>query len=494
MTLPSELTKVQYNGDDVTTAFAVSFVFYDDDGLRVILLDTLGAENVQVLDTDYTLAGGGGATGTLTMITPPATGETLTIKSDIDDTQDTALPLGGKFPSTAVELRFDILTRLVQQKQEDIARSIKLNETSENSDVTIADAVTGEILFWKADGSIASGTLLEVGSAAISVDETDTDVVKNKMVSNNLAFLWEDVRTDWDTFDTLLTTKGDLLAFSTLRTRLGIGTNGQRLVPNSAVALGVEWDNLITTDNKAAAYTVIASDQGKLIGLSSTSFTVSLTSAATLGNGFTVGFHHNGTTGANLYTIDPDGSENIDDDATIVLDTASESVWIVSDGTNWHIFSRNTPKLRHSVQTVNVQDGAVATGTTVIPYDDTIPQITEGDEYMTLAITPLNVNNILKIDVVFNGASTSGTQFMVALFQDTTADALAVATSIINPGSSMENFMFSYYVVAGTLSSTTFRVRAAATGAGTTTFNGAIGARKFGGVSSSSITITEYVA
>ena len=36
------------------------------------------------------------------------------------------------------------------------------------------------------------------------------------------------------------------------------------------------------------------------------------------------------------------------------------------------------------VQTVSYQTGAVATGTTIIPIDDTIPQISEGNEYMTL--------------------------------------------------------------------------------------------------------------
>ncbi len=47
------------------------------------------------------------------------------------------------------------------------------------------------------------------------------------------------------------------------------------------------------------------------------------------------------------------------------------------------------------VQVVNTQDGAVATGTTVLPWDDTIPQNTEGDQYMSLSITPTNASNKL---------------------------------------------------------------------------------------------------
>ena len=51
------------------------------------------------------------------------------------------------------------------------------------------------------------------------------------------------------------------------------------------------------------------------------------------------------------------------------------------------------------VQVVNTQTGAVATGTTVMPIDDTIPQNTEGDQYMTLAITPTHASNKLLIEV-----------------------------------------------------------------------------------------------
>ena len=49
------------------------------------------------------------------------------------------------------------------------------------------------------------------------------------------------------------------------------------------------------------------------------------------------------------------------------------------------------------VQVVNTETGAVATGTTNAVADNTIPQNTEGDEYMTLAITPTNTNNKLLI-------------------------------------------------------------------------------------------------
>ena len=145
------------------------------------------------------------------------------------------------------------------------------------------------------------------------------------------------------------------------------------------------------------------------------------------------------------------------------------------------------------IQMVSTQSGAVATGTTVIPQDDTIPQNTEGDEYMTRAITPLSASNNLKITVTWCGASSNAqTSFVVALFQDSTANALAVVAGPITTDNYTNTFSFTHIMAAGTTSSTTFKVRAGGAGAATTTFNGSAGARRYGGVAASSIVVEEF--
>lgn len=147
------------------------------------------------------------------------------------------------------------------------------------------------------------------------------------------------------------------------------------------------------------------------------------------------------------------------------------------------------------IQIVNTTTGAVATGTTQIPNDDSIPQNTEGNEYMTLAITPVSATSKLKIDVVFNYAQTGVTTISAAaLFQDSTANALAVASSVNSTASTLHQICFTHYMTSGTTSETTFKVRGGPASVETMTFNGVTGSRKYGGVLSSSITITEYNA
>lgn len=148
------------------------------------------------------------------------------------------------------------------------------------------------------------------------------------------------------------------------------------------------------------------------------------------------------------------------------------------------------------VQRVYTQTGAVATGTTTIPDDDTIPQNTEGDQYMSLSITPKNANNILEIKVTGFWHNSSGNAFylIAALFQDTTVNALAAAGYILNSPNANNQVTFTHTMTAGTTSATTFKLRAGGTQPGTTTLNGIGGARRFGGTMASSMVITEYSA
>ena len=148
------------------------------------------------------------------------------------------------------------------------------------------------------------------------------------------------------------------------------------------------------------------------------------------------------------------------------------------------------------VQVQRNATGAVATGTTVIPNDDTIPQNTEGDQYMSQAITPRSAANVLAVRAqAILGNVTSSTDLMVAaLFQDSTASALAVAYGPKSGGNGPANLTLGHSLRAGTTSATTFKVRGGQATAGTTTFNGHNAARLYGGVLNSFIEVQEIVA
>lgn len=156
MALAATTNRVQYSGDGSTVVFAVSFVFWDVDDPQAILTDSDGVETIWVRGTQYTLTGGDGDTGTLTVITAPTdytpqSGETLTIKSNLPNTQPTELPAGGSLPSGVIEQQLDQIVRQIQQVAETIGRTVTLPVSSAISGVTIPDPVAGKLLRWKTD-------------------------------------------------------------------------------------------------------------------------------------------------------------------------------------------------------------------------------------------------------------------------------------------------------------------------------------------------------
>lgn len=139
-----------------------------------------------------------------------------------------------------------------------------------------------------------------------------------------------------------------------------------------------------------------------------------------------------------------------------------------------------------------VRDGAYATNAGTIPSDDTIPQNTEGAQYMSLAVTPTSAVNLLRVESAAYLSCSGAAEYMsMALFRDSGADAIAATQQSMN-SADPSRLALQYQGVAGSVSSTTFAVRAGGT-ASTTYFNGYSGARKLGGVLESHIRISELM-
>ena len=146
------------------------------------------------------------------------------------------------------------------------------------------------------------------------------------------------------------------------------------------------------------------------------------------------------------------------------------------------------------VQIVNVLDSTYASGTTLIPNDATIPQITEGDQYMTLAITPTSATNKLLIYWNIGIQATNGTSVCYsALFNTDThaTNALASVGSQDGGANNQQHTSGMHYMTAGVTSAMTFTIRAGNSVAGTYSFNGAAGSDRHSTSGQSSITITE---
>ena len=146
------------------------------------------------------------------------------------------------------------------------------------------------------------------------------------------------------------------------------------------------------------------------------------------------------------------------------------------------------------LQTVSYQTGALVNATGFFPQDNTRPQIGEGTQIMTLAITPKSATSKLVISVQALLTCDIVDWATMALFRDTTANALAVATMYVPVGTAGGVLPLQHVVNSTSTALTTFKVRAGASVAGTTTtMNGFVGSQGiFGtGAMQSSIVIQE---
>jgi hypothetical protein len=142
------------------------------------------------------------------------------------------------------------------------------------------------------------------------------------------------------------------------------------------------------------------------------------------------------------------------------------------------------------VQRVNTQTGAMSTFSALVPADDTIPQISEGTEILTVAITPQATGNILIIDAHLCVNAGAAATVIASLFADAGVNALASVMQTC-PMSFCEIIRIRYVMTAASVAATTFRLRAGPSAAATVTVNGSTGARYLGGVYLSSISVDE---
>lgn len=163
MTLAASTTKISYTGNGVTTVFDFTYPIFEATDLVVTVYDLTGLPSVLVLNTDYTVAGVGEASGSITLTTALTNLFTIVIQRLLPVTQTTDIRNQGSFFPEIHENEFDYLTGIDQQQQEQLNRTMKIGETDTAADLTLPNlaARKGQILGFDA----TTGDPIAVGIA-----------------------------------------------------------------------------------------------------------------------------------------------------------------------------------------------------------------------------------------------------------------------------------------------------------------------------------------
>lgn len=199
MTVSTSYAPLTYNGNDATTAFAVTWPFFTG-SLVVTLISSAGAETVKSLTTHYTVTGGTAsnglpATGTVTMLTEPATGETLRIERVTPRTQASTWAENDPFPQKTIEAMADRAVLIQQELEYAVSRAVKqtVAQRGTNGELALPSASASKYLGWNsgataienkdgAEFSIEIGTVTtgDAGTnASASLGGTPTAAVLN---------------------------------------------------------------------------------------------------------------------------------------------------------------------------------------------------------------------------------------------------------------------------------------------------------------------------
>ena len=190
MTVSSSTSRVSYNGNGSTTVFAYTFKVFDQDDLTVIIRSANGTETVKTITTHYTVSGVGSAGGgNVTMLTAPASGETIVILREQDLIQEFDLVPNDPFPAQLMEDALDKLTFMVQQHDEELSRAIKASRTNTigSTEFTISAANRANKIF-AFDGAGELAVTQEIGTYrgnwATSTAFAQRDLVKDTSNDN----------------------------------------------------------------------------------------------------------------------------------------------------------------------------------------------------------------------------------------------------------------------------------------------------------------------
>ena len=167
---------VAYTGNGSNVNFAFGFSIDTVSELIVTLVDSIGGEDEQVLNSDYTVSATSndyrsGPGGTVTFITAPVAGYTVVISREMPQTQDRSASALAR-PVNIYD-GMDKLTMITQDLQEQIRHCFRGPVSTFGADMNLPDGFDADTgyLYWNGAGPTLS-TSIGVGAAATAWGQT----------------------------------------------------------------------------------------------------------------------------------------------------------------------------------------------------------------------------------------------------------------------------------------------------------------------------------
>jgi hypothetical protein len=414
MAVQSDISSIQYQGNSSTvTPYPVPFYFFDAGDVRVFLLPDGGSETELIEGTDFTVTGAGNENGgeVTTAVAYDSTNK-LTIVREVDPTQLTVYDENDKFPAKSHERALDKLTMIVQQALRAVSRSLRFT-----------DSFPGGASF-----APTVNTILGISG-----------------VGNARTFNQSELAT-W-----LNLTIPGIIGQPTMT----FADAGERAIaiPEFIGQVGLQRDtpSLWVSTGLTAGDWVVVFDPSMLLIADGSISAAKLAAALDFS--------------ANTAFVLPGNAINARTAASSLINADEFLFWDSVAGDLKKITRQNLKNSMLPVgtvlQTLYSQSTSTATFSAVIPYDNTIPQNSEGTEIFSQAITPSSTSNKVLVEwQLWGSRNGSGVCFISALFRNSDVDAIAVISGQTGFTNQVSGQVCGFYLDSpNTTSPTTYSLR-----------------------------------
>lgn len=325
MAVETTANRISYSGNGSTTVFSFPYKFLANGDLRVyIRVNSTAVETLKTLTTHYTVSGAGvDAGGTVTMLTAPASGETLIIYNDPAATQGVDLRENDSSPAEAQEGALDRLTILVQRLKDRMDRALRLTDAfSPSFTMTFPSNIN--------EAADKVPLINATGDGFADADEWPTaDEISGAQTSATAA-----------------AASASAASGSAAAALVSENNAAASEASAQAAAQSVIWRDVVFITNANSPYTIDSTHRGKLIAADCTSGAISITlpqiSGLDLSSAYVVAIKKTDSS-ANTITINRAGTDTIDgatsktilapdSGATFIPDTdTSPDEWTTAD-------------------------------------------------------------------------------------------------------------------------------------------------------------------
>ncbi|CAB4121115.1 hypothetical protein UFOVP7_41 [uncultured Caudovirales phage] len=282
MTVSSQVSRADYNGNGVTTLFSVPFYFVDPTHLTVLsTVIATGVSTVLTLATNYTVSGTGVSTGgSITMLSAPAGTVRITILRNVPYLQNTHYVPNDPFPATSHEAALDLLTMEAQQINEILSRTVTFPSSDPTGiGATIPNAVAraGKVFTFDSTGAPS------VTNNAVDVTAVAANAANINTVSANIASV-NSVAGNATNINTVATNNTNVSTVATNIASINTNTANITAIQNAsanATAAASSASSASTSAGTATTQAGVATTQAGNAATSATAAAGSATSAAT---------------------------------------------------------------------------------------------------------------------------------------------------------------------------------------------------------------------